>query len=421
MSHVLTASRAEPIRTSASPSGCETTEYTGPLSGTATQVAAASRSPLTGGEQSRSCEHILDHGAAGSRAMTPDRATSAVREDDRAGACSTESDEIPDAEQDSAEIPVSTRGFVFLVGIAALVPCALSSLGEVDHGIADVLGFGLFLVLSRVFLLIAGLGLLANGVMVVRREGMRVATALAGVVGLGLLVLSMALRDMVEPGTDWLSTVAGAIVVLGAFLIAQLMGYTAYAVLYARRSRSVGGEVLVVLGCGLDGARVTPLLASRLDRAVRAYRAEVAAGADPIVITSGGRGPDESVPEADAMADYLVAQGVPADRIVRERESRTTEENLRYSATVARERGLLRDGRRMVVVTSDFHVLRAAMLSRRLGLRARVVGGRTARYFVLTAFLREFAAFLDLHRHTNIAVAALLILPAVVGSIAVLS
>jgi uncharacterized SAM-binding protein YcdF (DUF218 family) len=178
-----------------------------------------------------------------------------------------------------------------------------------------------------------------------------------------------------------------------------LVGYTGYAVLYARRSRAVGGEVLVVLGCGLDGARVTPLLASRLDRAVRAYRSAVAAGADPIVIASGGRGPDESISEADAMADYLVGQSIPESRIVR---------------------GLLREGRRMVVVTSDFHVLRAAMLSRRLGLRARVVGGRTARYFVLTAFLREFAAFLALHLRTNIALGVLLILPAVLGSIAVL-
>jgi uncharacterized SAM-binding protein YcdF (DUF218 family) len=321
-------------------------------------------------------------------------------------------------------MPVSTQGFVFLVGVATLLPCALSSLGEVDRGLADLLGFGLFFVLSRVFLLAAGIGLLANGVVVVRREGMCVATGLAGVVGLGLLVLGMALRDAVHhgPGTpDWLSAVAGVIVVLGMFLIVQLLGFAAYAVLYARRPQSTGSEVLIVLGCGLDGARVTPLLASRLDRAVRVYRAEVAAGADPLVITSGGRGPGESVPEADAMADYLTGKGIPASRIVRERESRTTEENLRYAAAMARERGLLCDRTRMVVVTSDFHVLRAAMLSRRLTLRARVVGGRTARYFVLPAFLREFVAFLALHLRTNLALAVLLLAPAILGSVAALA
>ena len=422
MSRIVTASRARVSRSddkvavldaACSESCCSTEGF-----GTRPDPA---RVPGRGGEL-RDTARIAEIARSG--VTTSAATTSTVRDDEQAGLgaaiWAADSGTTPDLDHGSDETPVSTGGFAFLVGIAALVPCALSSLGEVDHGVADLLGFGLFVVLSRVFLVVAGLGLLANGVVVVRREGMRVATALAGVVGLGLLVLSMAARDMIDPAAGWLSRVDGVIVVLGAFLVVQLLGYTGYAVLYARRSRAVGGEVLVVLGCGLDGARVTPLLASRLDRAVRAYRAAVAAGADPIVITSGGRGPDESVPEADAMADYLVRQGIPDDRILRERESRTTEENLRYSAAAARERGLLRTDRRMVVVTSDFHVLRAAMLSRRLGLRARVTGGRTARYFVLTAFLREFAAFLALHLRTNIALGVLLILPAMLGSMAVL-
>lgn len=49
---------------------------------------------------------------------------------------------VPELEPDSAETPVSTRGFVFLVRIAALVPCVLSSLGEVDHGVAGTGGDG---------------------------------------------------------------------------------------------------------------------------------------------------------------------------------------------------------------------------------------------------------------------------------------
>lgn len=383
MSPVVTASRAEAVVDAPSSDGVHGPEA------------------LRGGPMSRAARFT-----AGDRALPTSRTASSE----------------PIAARD--EIPLSTKGFGFLVGISAVLPCVLSSLGEIDHGVADLLGFGLFLLVSRVFLLIAGIGLLANGVVVVHREGMRVATALAGVVGLGLLVMCLAVRDMVHPGAsapDWMSTAAGVIVVLGAFLLVQLVGYTGYAVWYARRSRSTGGEVLVVLGCGLDGARVTPLLASRLDRTVRAYRAEIAAGANPMVITSGGRGPDEYIPEADAMADYLVAQGIPNDRIIRERISRTTEENLRCSAAAARAHGLLRGDTRMVVVTSDFHVLRTAMLSRRLGLRARVIGGHTARYFVLTAFLREFAAFLTLHLRTNLALGGLLILPAVIGSLAVLA
>jgi uncharacterized SAM-binding protein YcdF (DUF218 family) len=313
----------------------------------------------------------------------------------------------------------SERGFVILAVLALLVPPAVSSLGDVDHSVAELLGFGLFVVLSRLALLVAGIGLLANGAVVVRREGIRVATVVAPVVGLGLLVLAMAIHDAGHPGPPaWLSVSAQVIVVVGTFLVVQLLAYATYAVLYARGAQRTGSDAVVVLGCGLDGARVTPLLASRLDRAAQVYRAEIAAGADPIMVTSGGRGPGETFPEADAMADYLVAAGIPAGRIVRERESRTTEQNLRFAAAEIHRRGTHSGEGRMVVVTSDFHVLRTAILSRRLGLAARVIGGRTARYFVLTAFLREFVAFLALHRRANIAAGLLLIVPAVLAVIA---
>ncbi|WP_216901432.1 YdcF family protein [Nocardia alni] len=331
---------------------------------------------------------------------------------------------IPDdsgVARDASESRYSTTGFIFIAVVAVVLPLTLSALGAMDHAVAELLGFGLFVVLSQLSLLTAGIGLLANGVVVVRREGVRVATVVALVAGLGLMVLSMAIRDVVHPEADtpaWLSIAAGVIVVVGAFLLAQLVAFTGYAVLYARSPRRAGSDALIVLGCGLDGARVTPLLASRLDRAAQVYRSERAIGADPVVVTSGGRGPGETVAEADAMADYLVAAGIPASRIIRERESRTTQENLRNSAAEVRGLG---SGGRMVVITSDFHVLRAAMLSRRLGLGARVVGGRTARYFVLTAFLREFVAVLALHRRANIAIGTVLIATAVLGYCTVLS
>jgi hypothetical protein len=62
---------------------------------------------------------------------------------------------------------------------AALSPWAIWSLGEIDHSSAEVLGFDLFIVLSRLALLMAGIGLLTNGAMVVRRAGIRRATSSA--------------------------------------------------------------------------------------------------------------------------------------------------------------------------------------------------------------------------------------------------
>ncbi|WP_460696182.1 YdcF family protein [Nocardia thraciensis] len=46
-------------------------------------------------------------------------------------------------------------------------------------------------------------------------------------------------------------------------------------------------------------------------------------------MASGSKGSDEAVSEASAMADYLVARGVPVESDGSEERSTTTRENLR--------------------------------------------------------------------------------------------
>jgi uncharacterized SAM-binding protein YcdF (DUF218 family) len=55
-------------------------------------------------------------------------------------------------------------------------------------------------------------------------------------------------------------------------------------------------------------------------------------------------------------------------------------------------------------VTSDYHVLRAAMLARRVGLPAGATGAKTARYFLPSATLREFAAVAVMFPRIQVAV-----------------
>jgi len=56
-------------------------------------------------------------------------------------------------------------------------------------------------------------------------------------------------------------------------------------------------------------------------------------------------------------------------------------------------------------------VLRAAMLSRRLGNPAQASGARTARYYWPSAMLREFVALLVGRRHLHLVLAGLVALP----------
>jgi uncharacterized SAM-binding protein YcdF (DUF218 family) len=78
------------------------------------------------------------------------------------------------------------------------------------------------------------------------------------------------------------------------------------------------------------------------------------------VVVSGGGDPG---PIAIQIADYLVSQGVPRDRIRLETRSRTTRENaLNVKALLAGATG------RKVLLTSDYHMYRAYRAFRKAGL-----------------------------------------------------
>lgn len=84
------------------------------------------------------------------------------------------------------------------------------------------------------------------------------------------------------------------------------------------------------------------------------------------IIACGGITPGHKISEAEVMAGLLQAEGVPAEDIVLENESKTTIENFMNAAKIVGE------GRRgrFLIVTSDYHVRRSVMTARRAGLRA---------------------------------------------------
>ncbi len=82
-----------------------------------------------------------------------------------------------------------------------------------------------------------------------------------------------------------------------------------------------------------------------------------------VLLSAGGTDPERGV-EADWAGALYRRLGVPADRLILERESRNTWENAQRTAAVARERGL----RSLVLVTSAMHAPRAVAAFRRVGL-----------------------------------------------------
>lgn len=261
--------------------------------------------------------------------------------------------------------------------------------------------------------------LIANGVVLMRREGRTPAHALSLALGLaivgyiGATVLSVAVNS-------------AHLLLLVAFLGLPLMylgfvftAFVTYSALYLFVTGRWGKPVdaVIVLGAGLRNGAVTPLLRSRLDRGIEVFRRSREAGRMTVMVPSGGQGADEPVSEAAAMAGYLEEQGVESDAIVLEDRSRTTDENLRFSKALLDEMHVTG---RAAVATNNFHAFRAAMLMRRVRLKGYAVGSPTASYFWPAATIREFLAVLRDHKWLNGVMLLGLLLPLVVAIVSLL-
>jgi uncharacterized SAM-binding protein YcdF (DUF218 family) len=174
-----------------------------------------------------------------------------------------------------------------------------------------------------------------------------------------------------------------------------LVAVVLFFALMAKLMMGVGGkdtasfheEYAIVLGCGIKGETVSPTLRARLDQAVVYARRNPEA----ILVVSGGQGGGERISEALAMERYLVAHGIPTARIIREEQSTSTIENLKFSKELLNSKGAF-DGTEVTLITSNFHMYRALKAAQGQGIRANSYGVGVAWYLLPGAFLRETAS-----------------------------
>lgn len=160
-----------------------------------------------------------------------------------------------------------------------------------------------------------------------------------------------------KTGRVWLRVLL-TLVLLGVLAFGTLEGL----VLAGSRDELRGEpEVMVVLGCQVRPDGPSVLLKDRLDAALDYWRDHP----EITIVVSGGQGEDEPTTEARAMYDYLTEQGVPGEQILLEENSHNTDQNLRYSLELLREKGYdPADG--VVAVSNGFHLTRVRMLWRRI-------------------------------------------------------
>jgi uncharacterized SAM-binding protein YcdF (DUF218 family) len=140
---------------------------------------------------------------------------------------------------------------------------------------------------------------------------------------------------------------------------------------------------MIILGAKLNGDQLSLSLKNRMDVALTYLHNNPSTQ----VIVSGGQGADELIPEAEAMKSYLIKNQIEASRIQTEAESTSTFENIKFSKK-------LLQGEQIVLVSNDFHVLRAKLIAKRQGLVVDTLAAPTPKSVRVQLYVREYMALI---------------------------
>lgn len=185
-------------------------------------------------------------------------------------------------------------------------------------------------------------------------------------------------------------------------------------------------EAVIVLGCGMrsDGTP-TPLLAGRCDKAIELYKDyHKRTGRRPLIVASGGQGPDEIMSEAECMKNYIVSCGIPEEDVFMEMRSTNTKENMLFSKEILDVQRHLAEkenkidiaktkrdkySSRMAFATTNYHVFRSGIIANNCDLKIIGQGAKTKWYFWPNAAVREFVGLLVRKRKKQALILSLMI------------
>ena len=293
--------------------------------------------------------------------------------------------------------PRRYRNLIFFDAIVLLLLGALAQLTKKKKPLQIAIRLFVYFFVPLTAALV-GVLLVGDGIVMIAKEGKGLASLLPILMGGGMLtgmtLAVLAAKHVIHPGKI-LRVVLGAVVLMTFYVSTTFGSFAFFADLSAHVPPQEDYDYIVAHGCGIFGDRITPLLKGRVDKALTLYRKS----GKPMIL-SGGKGPGETITEAQAMHDYLLTQGVPEEDMILEDQSTTTRENL-----VNVQKMFDTDGQKhsYVCVTSDYHVFRTSMLARYIGLDMQGVGSKTALYYWPSAMIREYSAVMQLCWPLNLA------------------
>jgi uncharacterized SAM-binding protein YcdF (DUF218 family) len=158
-------------------------------------------------------------------------------------------------------------------------------------------------------------------------------------------------------------TLRRGIVAAAVVAIVLVLGWAAVVVaaaLAAARDQARTADAIVVLGAAQYNGRPSPVFRARLDHAAALYQRGLA----PVVLVTGGVGSGDTVSESEVGRRYLLKAGLPDDAVAALPAGESTSTSLDGVAGWFSGR----QNRRVLLVSDGFHMLRLAILARRLRL-----------------------------------------------------
>ena len=294
---------------------------------------------------------------------------------------------------------------VSFMGYVTLVTATEGSL--IGAGILGLLAV-LFLVTVLFGIYAAIIFLIGNSFIVLRHESRRLPNLLTLILGLAIIALITLQTFGPRLLPDWSVILLSAPTTIAIYFFIVFWNFLSISLLYQFNQPKYNQDYVIVLGAGLTGGeKVTPLLAKRIDRAIQFYRKQSEETlSPPQLLMSGGQGPDEKVPEAQAMREYALEQGIPDEDIIMEAQSTNTLENMKFSKEIMeREKP---GGYHAIFTSNNYHIFRAGMYAEDVGLKIDGIGSKTARYYLPNAFLREFIAVALMNKRLHLIICGLI-------------
>jgi len=159
-------------------------------------------------------------------------------------------------------------------------------------------------------------------------------------------------------------------------------------------------DYIVILGAGVRGDEPSLSLLYRLHEGLN-YAKE---HQDAKIVLSGGQGSGENITEAEAMKRYLLIHGIKKERLILEDNSTSTYENMMFTKKMIDQQEVNDETKpkketedeaiKLMIVTNDFHMLRAKMLAERQGLIAYGLSAKTPAIILPKVYTREYFAII---------------------------